>query len=86
MLFDSLKLWKQLNCSISSVYSQVCHLGWFSSRNDELYCRSVSNRQGKQSKITPFCLGEILPVKIRSCSVLVFWDVVCIDMQKCLSL
>lgn len=86
VLFDSLKLWKQLNCSISSVYSQVCHLGWFSSKNDEVCCSSVSNRKGKQSKIILFCLGEILPVKIRSCSVLVFWEVVCIGMQKYLSL
>lgn len=86
VLFDSLKLWKQLNCSISPVHSQICHLGWFPSKNDELCCRSVSNRQGKQSKIVPFCLGKILPVKIRSCSVLVFWEVVCIDMQKYLSL
>lgn len=39
----------------------------------------------KQSKITLFCLGEILPVKIRSCSVLVFWEIVCIGMEKYLS-
>lgn len=85
VLFDSLELWKQLNCSISSVYSQVCHLGWFSSKNDEVCHRSVSYRQGKQSKITPFCLGEILPVRIRSCSVLAFLEVVCIGMEKYLS-